>query len=65
MTVTINGQEQNVAADNLAALVATLGLSDAVVATALNGAFVSKAKRVRAALQPGDRVEILAPMQGG
>lgn len=65
MTITINGQEQEVGADTLAGLVASLGLDGATIATALNGSFVAKAKRDRVALQPGDRIEILAPMQGG
>lgn len=65
MTITVNGEEQNVGAHTLAALVVALGLEDAAVATALNGTFVAKAKRDRTALRSGDRVEILAPMQGG
>lgn len=35
------------------------------VATALNGRFVPAAKRAATPLNEGDRVEILAPMQGG
>jgi sulfur carrier protein len=65
MTITINGQDQNVGAENLAALITALGLDEAVVATALNGAFVAKGKRARTAIRTGDRIEILAPMQGG
>jgi sulfur carrier protein len=35
------------------------------VATALNGKFVPAAKRSATPLTAGDRIEILAPMQGG
>jgi sulfur carrier protein len=35
------------------------------VATAVNGEFVAAAARVRTPLSEGDRVEVLAPMQGG
>ncbi|MCW6507698.1 sulfur carrier protein ThiS [Lichenifustis flavocetrariae] len=65
MTLIINGQPEDQAAETLFDLVETLGLADAMVATALNGAFVPAAARRRTALTEGDRVEILAPMQGG
>jgi sulfur carrier protein len=42
-----------------------LGYADAVVATALNGEFVPAGSRPGARLSDGDRVEVLAPMQGG
>jgi sulfur carrier protein len=35
------------------------------LATAVNGRFVPAAKRADTALREGDRIEILAPMQGG
>jgi sulfur carrier protein len=35
------------------------------VATSVNEAFVSKQQRADHALQDGDRVEIVAPRQGG
>ena len=38
---------------------------DAVVATALNGQFVPVGSRTNARLAEGDRLEVLAPMQGG
>jgi sulfur carrier protein len=42
-----------------------LGYGEAVVATALNGEFVPVSSRNEARLTEGDRLEILAPMQGG
>ena len=65
MTLIINGRPEDQAAETLFDLVETLGLGDAKVATALNGAFVPTAARRRTTLTDGDRVEILAPMQGG
>jgi sulfur carrier protein len=38
---------------------------DGKVATALNEEFVPASHRDKTALNTGDRVEILAPMQGG
>jgi sulfur carrier protein len=40
-------------------------IGERAVATALNGKFVPAAKRAATQLNAGDRVEILAPMQGG
>lgn len=65
MTLIINGEDREIAVDTLAALVETLGLQEAKIATALNGTFVAKAARPTRALRDGDRVEIVAPMQGG
>ena len=65
MTLTINGQPADPAARTLAELVEELGLGDAKVATALNGAFVPARARGAAALAEGDRIEIVSPRQGG
>ena len=65
MTLTINGQTADPAARTLAELVEELGLGDAKVATALNGAFVPVRARGAAALAEGDRIEIVSPRQGG
>ena len=42
-----------------------LDYADAIVATALNGEFVPARKRDAAGLKEGDRIEIVAPRQGG
>ncbi len=65
MRLTLNGEPADLAAETLAALLGELDLADAVVATALNGEFVSVRKRAETPIRPGDRVEIVAPMQGG
>ncbi len=65
MTITVNGEPREITATTLKALVEELDLTDAAVATALNGAFVFAAGREATLLTAGDEVEIVAPMQGG
>lgn len=64
MTIFVNDESQPLAR-SLSELLERMGLNDAVVATAVNGRFVGLADRRTMLLTLGDRVEILAPMQGG
>ena len=61
----VNGEPQETAARTLAELCAALGYGDAKVATAVNGDFVAAVNRAATALSVEDRVEIVAPRQGG
>ena len=65
MLLTVNGEPRELVADNLADALVALDYADAVVATALNGDFVPKRKRADTPLSEGDRIEIVAPRQGG
>ncbi len=65
MKITVNGEPCDVAATNLDSALAQLGFDAARVATAVNEVFVPVTLRAGHALSPGDRVEVLAPMQGG
>ena len=65
MKILVNGASHETQAADLAAALQELGYGDAVVATALNGEFVPVHSRAGTRLGHGDRVEILAPMQGG
>lgn len=65
MRIIVNGQSLEVTAKLLDAALGELGYGDARVATALNGEFVPKPARASTSLGDGDRLEILAPMQGG
>jgi sulfur carrier protein len=65
MKILVNGAWRDTGAPDLAAALQELGYGDAVVATALNGEFVAAGSRPQARLSDGDRLEILAPMQGG
>ena len=65
MTLLLNGAPQGVAAKTLAEALVELGFAGRIVATALNGDFVPARKRAEKILSEGDRIEIVAPMQGG
>jgi sulfur carrier protein len=61
----VNGVAQEVAADTLAGALVRLDYGEAKVATALNGEFVPARRRDETRLSDGDRIEIVAPRQGG
>ncbi len=65
MTVIVNGEPREVEALSLAEALHALDYADAIVATALNGEFVPARRREATPLKPGDRIEIVAPRQGG
>lgn len=65
MTLLLNGAPQDVAANTLAEALAELGYAGRIVATAVNGEFVPARKRMAVVLRDGDRIEVVAPMQGG
>jgi sulfur carrier protein len=65
MRIEVNGETREVTAKTVAAALTELSLAKARVATALNGTFVPKAAREDTRLRAGDRLEVLAPMQGG
>jgi sulfur carrier protein len=63
--VLVNGERTETGAGSLAELLAQLGYGEEAVATALNGAFVPRRARGGTPLRPGDKIEIVAPRQGG
>jgi sulfur carrier protein len=65
MKIIVNGETHETSAPTLAALLDELGKGEAKVATSVNEVFVPKHQRADHALQDGDRVEIVAPRQGG
>jgi sulfur carrier protein len=65
MTLLLNGAPQDIAGKTLAEALAELGYAGRIVATAVNGEFVPARKRAETALKDGDRIEVVAPMQGG
>ena len=66
MKIILNGDAHEVPpAASLAGALDELGFGGAVVATALNGEFVASSARPDTLLSEGDRIEVLAPMQGG
>lgn len=65
MRIDLNGAPAEIDAQTLADALVELGYRTPAIATAVNGAFVPAAARAETALRHGDRVEVLAPMQGG
>ena len=65
MTLIVNGEPREIAAGTLAEALAALDYGGAAVATALNGEFVPKRARETTRVSDGDRIEIVAPRQGG
>jgi sulfur carrier protein len=63
----INGVDEEVAAMTIAQLLAARGIDPAArfLAVAVNGAVVRRATWEDAALEAGDAVEIVRPLQGG
>jgi sulfur carrier protein len=65
MRLVVNGEPQDIPAATLAEAVQSLDFGEAKVATALNGEFVPARARASTPVNDGDRIEILAPRQGG
>ena len=64
MKIVLNGETRDVEAANLADLLTECGFSGRV-ATAVNEDFVPATLRPSRTLNNGDRIEVVAPMQGG
>ena len=65
MKILVNGAWRELRAGELGAAVEELGYGDAIVSTAVNGEFVAMGLRSETQLTDGDRIEVLAPLQGG
>ena len=64
MKITINGNSQLIQANNLEDLLLELKYQGKL-ATSLNENFIPLSERKKTILNDGDRVEIVAPMEGG
>lgn len=65
MNIQLNGNPLHTKATTLHNLLIEAGFEEGVVATAINGDFIPLGERADFNLSNGDRVEVLAPMQGG
>jgi sulfur carrier protein len=65
MKIQVNGAWREIERDELAGALEELGYGASVVSTAVNGEFVAATLRAGTVLAEGDRIEVLAPMQGG
>ncbi len=63
--ILINGDWRETGAEDVAEALAELGYGGATVVTALNERFLPSGVRASTRLAEGDRLEVLAPMQGG
>jgi sulfur carrier protein len=63
--IEVNGEPHEISGATLAEALVELGWGAAKLATALNGDFVPATARAGQPLRDGDRLEVLAPMQGG
>ena len=65
MTIVLNGEKVEINAVSLKEVLNELGYKDAKIATAVNEEFIPETLHSTIELNDGDRLEILAPMQGG
>ncbi len=65
LKITVNGEPRTTRARTLDDLCRELGLLEAKMATARNGAFVPAKQRAEVNLAEDDAIELLSPRQGG
>lgn len=66
MFLTINGTRKEFEQPlDIAAMLKAEGFEGMAVAVARNGSFVPRGQHNATSLEPGDDIEIVAPMQGG
>ncbi len=65
MVVTVNGEQREVAAETVKALLDELEYEGDFLVVAVNHEVVQRRRWAERALTEGDRIEILTPRQGG
>jgi sulfur carrier protein len=65
MRIYVNGDQREIEPGTLAGALSLLGYGGKKVATAVNGRFVPAPARDGIRLSDGDKIEVVAPMQGG
>ena len=65
MRVFVNGDQRDIEPETLALALNALGYGGKKIATAVNGQFVPAPARPTVKLTEGDKIEVVAPMQGG
>ena len=65
MKIVLNGEPIEINVATLGELCSIEGYGGAKIATAVNGEFVAERTRAATRLSEADRVEIVAPRQGG
>ncbi|GAB6854259.1 sulfur carrier protein ThiS [Asaia astilbis] len=65
MEIMVNDERTRIQSGVLSEALVELGYGEAKVATAIDGVFVPRSARSTRILREGEKLEILAPMQGG
>lgn len=65
LKIILNGSTAEVQSDRLDRLLDELGYTGTIVATAVNEEFVPREARAGITMTDGDRLEVVAPLQGG
>ena len=65
MRIFVNGDQREIEPGTLALALNALGYGGKKIATAVNGRFVAAGVRPTVELSDGDKIEVVAPMQGG
>ena len=65
MRVFVNGDQRDIESATMALALNALGYDGKKIATAVNGQFVPAPARQTVTLTEGDKLEVVAPMQGG
>ena len=65
MRVTVNGEQREIAASSVDALLSELEYEGTHFAIALNFDVLPRSRWAETALQTGDEIEIITPRQGG
>ncbi len=65
MRVTVNGEQREINASRISALLSELEYEGTHFAIALNYDVLPKSRWAETPIQPGDEIEIITPRQGG
>ncbi len=65
MRIVLNGEQHDVEATELQGVLLECGYQSEKLATALNGVFVHRESRAATRVSEGDRIEVVAPIEGG
>ena len=65
MRVTVNGEQRDISASHVDALLSELDYEGTHFAIALNYDVLPRSRWAETALRPGDEIEIITPRQGG
>ncbi|CUK05027.1 sulfur carrier protein ThiS [Shimia thalassica] len=65
MQIIVNQNPRDIRSETLGEALTELGFTSTAIATAINGRFIPRDARADVILAEGDRLEVLAPMQGG